>query len=321
MSLRALAMIAIAAALVCTDTALAQGDKEELGEIATKLNNPLGSLWMINVENDVARYRGFPVDGSKWVNTTIIQPVMPIPLTEKWNLINRPIIPFITAPKLSGAPRDFTQCPGNCQPGKFPPGPSVSSSRENGWGDIVFWSMISPSQPPKLPDGSSFVWGVGPSFQFPTATEDQFGSNKWSFGPSAVALRLPAPEQKLTLGLFQQHHFGTRGSGDQNVSRSQFQPIYWYKLPWGQWQIGGTPIININWKASNDNKITLPLELSISNTIRIGGKLPVRFGVGASLSVVAPDDYGQRWMLKFFVVPVIPSLIDKPILGRLFGDG
>ena len=313
---RAFAIIAVTATAVCAGPALAQGEEDELAEISRKLNNPLGSLWMIFLENDAVRYRGFPADGSKWVNSSIVQPVMPIPLTKKWNLINRPIIPFITAPVFKGAPPDFNQCPGNCEGGKFPPGPSISTSRESGWGDIVFWSMISPAEPPKFPDGSSFVWGVGPSFQFPTATEDQFGSGKWSFGPSAVAMRLPGPDQKLTLGLFQQHHFGTRGSGDENVSRSQFQPIYWYKLPWGQWQVGGTPIININWKASNDNKLTLPLELTVQNTIRIRGKMPLRIGVGLSYSVVAPEDYGARWMLKFFLVPVIPSLVKNPIFGR-----
>jgi hypothetical protein len=180
--------------------------------------------------------------------------------------------------------------------------------------------MLSPSEPPKLPDGSSFVWGLGPTFQFPTATEDQFGSDKWSFGPASVVLRLPTPEQKLTLGLLQQHHFGTHGSGDQNVSRSQFQPIYWYKLPWGGWQVGGNPTINVNWKASNDNKLTIPLEMTFQKTIRIAGKMPLNFGFGASVSVVAPEDYGQRWMLKFYIKPVIPALIKKPILGRFF-DG
>ena len=64
---------------------------------------------------------------------------------------------------------------------------------------------------------------------------------------------------------------------------------------------------------------TVPLELTLQNTIRFG-KMPVRIGFGASVSVVSPDDYGQRYMFRFFFVPVIPSLIEKPILGRFF-DG
>ena len=45
-----------------------------------------------------------------------------------------------------------------------------------------------------------------------------------------------------------------------------------------------------------------------------------RIGFGASVSVVSPDDYGQRYMFRTFFVPVIPSLIEKPILGRFFDD-
>jgi hypothetical protein len=45
--------------------------------------------------------------------------------------------------------------------------------------------------------------------------------------------------------------------------------------------------------------------------------MPMRIGIGMNYSVVAPDDYGQRWMIKFFIVPVIP----KPIKRPLFGEG
>ena len=48
--------------------------------------------------------------------------------------------------------------------------------------------------------------------------------------------------------------------------------------------------------------------------------MPVRIGVGVSYTAVAPDGYGQRLLLKFFVVPVIPSLIKAPILRRFFDD-
>jgi hypothetical protein len=305
-----------------------EGDGEALSleEVSRKLDNPLSDLWMIFVENDLSRFRGKPADGSKWVNTAIVQPVMPLALTEKWNLVSRPIIPIVTAPKFErpdSVPRrsfeGFNQCPGNClsqDPRDVFPGITPSTDRKTELGDIVFWSMVSPADPPELPDGSKFVWGIGPSFMFPTATEDQFGSEKWSMGPSAITLRLPPPGGKVTAGLFQQHLFSYGGSGDDDVRMSQFQPIYWYKLPWGQWQVGGFPMITVNWEADSDNKLTLPIELAVSNTFFVG-PMPMRIGIGMNYSVVAPDDYGQRWMIKFFIVPVIP----KPIKRPLFGEG
>jgi hypothetical protein len=41
----------------------------------------------------------------------------------------------------------------------------------------------------------------------------------------------------------------------------------------------------------------------------------VRFGVEYDYFVAHHDDYGPRHMLKFFLVPVIPSLVKNPIFG------
>jgi hypothetical protein len=299
----------------------AAGDDEgmSLEEISRMLDNPLGNLWIIFTENDLTRYRGDPAKGSKWVNTFLIQPVLPIPLTEKWNLVTRPIIPFITAPKIDVPTSLFGDCPGNCD--SKPPDKlglsGISASRENAWGDIVVWSMLSPSEPPKLPDGSSFVWGLGPSFRFPTATEDQFGSEKYSMGPSAIFLRLPPPEGRWTLGLFQQHHLWSIGgnSDRERVKTSQFQYIYWYSLPIEkEVSVGAFPMINVNWEADNDDKWSVPLGLGFSTTFFVG-PMPMRIGAEVDWYVVSPDNYGPKYMFKFFVVPVIPRLIKEPIFG------
>jgi len=286
-----------------------------LEEISRMLDNPLGNLWVIFLENDLARFKGDPADGWETVNTFMVQPILPIPLTEKWNLVSRPIIPIVSAPKFDLSVSRFGDCPGNCD-SQTPPRASVGSDRKTELADTFLWSMLSPAEPPKLPDGSSFVWGIGPSWRFPTATENQFGSEKWSVGPSNILLRLPPPEGHWTLGLFHHHHWSFAGDSDRkNVRTSQFQPIYWYKLPWGQWSIGGFPMINVNWEASNDNKLTLPLELALSNTFFVG-PMPIRVVAGFNYSVVRPDDYGQRWMFKLALVPVIPRLIKEPILSR-----
>ena len=286
-----------------------------LEEISRMLDNPVGNLWIIFMENDVARFKGRPADGWETVNTLIVQPILPVGLTEDWNLITRPIIPIVSAPKFQIP--DFGDCPGNCNSDPPPPGLRPPSDRKTELADIVMWSMLSPAEPPKLPDGSSFVWGLGPSFRFPTATEDQFGSEKWSNGPSNVLLRLAPPGGRWTFGLFQQHHFSVGGDDDRDAVRtSQFQPIYWYKLTEdGAWSIGGTPISSVNWKADSDNKLTLTLELAINRTLFLG-PMPIRFIAGFNYSVVRPDDYGQRWMFRFAVAPVIPRLVKKPILSR-----
>jgi hypothetical protein len=35
---------------------------------------------------------------------------------------------------------------------------------------------------------SRFLWGIGPTFIFPTASKDELGQEKWQAGPSAVGI-------------------------------------------------------------------------------------------------------------------------------------
>ena len=114
--------------------ALAEEADEEgamsLEEISRMLDNPLGNLWIIFIENDVLRFRGKPANGWKTINVLSIQPILPVPLTENWNLVTRPIIPIVSAPKFN-AP-NFGDCPGNCN--SRPAGARLSSDRETDLG-------------------------------------------------------------------------------------------------------------------------------------------------------------------------------------------
>ena len=85
-----------------------------LEEISRMLDNPLGNLWILFMQNDMMRMRGDPSDSSQWTNVLTIQPILPIPLTENWNLVARPIIPFITAPEFELDADGFGDCPPNC---------------------------------------------------------------------------------------------------------------------------------------------------------------------------------------------------------------
>ncbi len=312
----------VAAAFLIAAPVAAQDDEGEMSleEISGMLDNPLGNLWIIFTENDLMRYRGDPAPSSKWINSFLIQPILPVPLTKNWNLVTRPIIPLVTAPLLSLSPLDFGDCPGNCN---TPPGdpsallPSIGASRETAWGDIMVWSMLSPSEPRELGDGSKFVWGVGPAARFPTATEDQFGSERYSFGPSNLLMRLPAKDGRWTLGLFHQHHLWSFGGNSDRarVKTSQIQYIWWYKLPVeGEWSVGAAPMIDVNWEADDNDKLSLPIGIGAMTTFFLG-PMPVRFGVEFNWFVKSPDNYGKKWLIKFYFVPVIPRLIKNPIFG------
>lgn len=56
-----------------------------------------------------------------------------------------------------------------------------------GLGDTNPSRFLSPSKPGK------FVWSVGPTMTFPTATESELGRGKWSVGRTAVGLFMDGP--------------------------------------------------------------------------------------------------------------------------------
>lgn len=315
--------LASIALLVLANTAVASAPSEDEGEmsleeISRMLDNPLGNLWILFMQNDMMRMRGDPSESSQWTNVLTLQPIMPIPLTENWNLVARPIIPFITAPEFELGADAFGDCPPNCN--SEPPDFSVDSSRENAWGDIMLWTMLSPVEPVELGDGSKLVWGAGPAARFPTATKDKFGSEKYTFGPSALALRQPPKDHETdrwTLGLFTQHHLWSIGGSNSRdrVKTSQFQPIYWYQLDTEQpISIGAAPMIDVNWEADSRDKWSIPLGIGASTTMFMG-PMPVRFGVEFNWFVVSPDNYGKKFLIKFYFVPVIPRLIKEPVFG------
>jgi hypothetical protein len=95
-----------------------------------------------------------------------VNPVYPVTVGD-WNLVSRALIPManVDGPILG---------PSNPSPG---PGKGAS-----GLGDINYSLYFSPVEYDKV------IWGVGPSINLPTASDDQLGSGKWSAGITAVAL-------------------------------------------------------------------------------------------------------------------------------------
>ena len=71
----------------------------DLEALSRKMDNPLGSLWLLFVQNDMIRLSDdFPMKRKRWVNVTLLQPILPVPLGSDWLLVNRPTIPLIKGP-------------------------------------------------------------------------------------------------------------------------------------------------------------------------------------------------------------------------------
>src|ERR1035438_3646830 len=136
------------------------GDDEQAkeAELAKKLQNPVANLISVPIQNNW----DFGIGSANAMRYTAnIQPVIPVSLTEDWNLITRTIMPVIYAESTTAVGRDAW-----------------------GLGDITQSFFLSPKEPV-----GGWILGGGPVFLWPTATDSLLGSGKWGAGPTVVALR------------------------------------------------------------------------------------------------------------------------------------
>jgi len=270
-------------------TAPEGGDVSETGK---KLSNPLSNVWALFTEFDLNFSDGNLNTGHQQAGgRTIFQPIVPIPLYRRgekdWTFITRPTIPFLSSQPIPIGGDRF--------------------DHKGGLGDIQVPMLISP--PVK-----NWILGAGPTWLFPTATEKAFGRQQWGVGPAVVVGHYT---EKMTLGVFPQYFcgIGSRGRRSDVADASYINLLYFmsYNLP-NAWQIGFSPTVTYDRRASSGNKWNVPVGVTISKTARVGGMIS-KWELGFEYSVVRQDAFGQRAMVKLSVIPVIPSLIRKPLFG------
>ncbi len=252
--------------LILLYSAEAQAAGEQ--DLAKKLANPVSSLISVPLQGNVDCCFG-PKQGYRY--TLNLQPVVPVPLDDDWNLIVRTILPMV-----------YRQAPAAGFDDRF------------GLGDTEQSFFLSPA---KSRDG--VVWGVGPVFLWPTATDRAFGTGKWGAGPTAVALRQAGG---WTYGALANHVWSYAGHGDrESVSQSFVQPFLSYTFP-------STFGLSLSSETSYDwgrRAWTVPINAGVSRLLKIGGR-PVSVGLSGRYYARAPHD-GPKWGLRFVTTLLFPE--------------
>ena len=244
----------------------------DTAELAKASQNPVGNIISLPLKNSTSFGIG-PDDATS--NVLNIQPVYPVSLGSDWNLINRAIVPLIYQEEVI-------------------PGTGSAS----GLGDISYTGFFSPAKPGKV------IWGVGPSFLFPSATDDRFASDKLSVGAGVVALTMPG---NWVVGALAQNVWSV--AGDSNAADVNFlllQPIINYNLD-GGWYLKSVPVLTANWEADSSNRWTVPLGGGFGRITHVGNQ-PVDISIQGFYNVVRPepgfaqlpniDNQGDTWTLE-----------------------
>lgn len=280
----------------------AEPAQDDESELAKKLNNPVASLISVPFQANEDFHMGPTNKGYQFKLN--FQPVAPISLGKDWNLIVRTILPVIDqhdvfyqpVPRFPGLPeKTLNQIP-----------PALRDDAENlarklydhevkkhpqnrsqdGLGDTVQSFFLSP----KDPGPGGIIWGLGPVFLYPTATQDLLGGGKWGMGPTFVVLKQTGG---WTVGMLANQIWSIGGNEDRNnISASFIQPFIVYTTK-THTSFGLNTESTYDWETS---QWTVPINLSVTQILKIG-KQPMSIQLGGRYYADGPSgapDWGVR---------------------------
>jgi hypothetical protein len=194
---------------------------------------------------------GMPLKmGDRIQSDLLFQPLVNFKLTDDWTLFARPILTFVNSTPYVGA--------------------SGHDHRTTAFGDSVFAFALAPH--PLI--GGHLVLAAGPSFIFPTATENLIGQHTLQLGPDVGAVWLG---KHFIAYAFPQQWFKIGGSGPKTNQLSALLDFtYFFK---GGWSIGTEPNILVNWQAPSGQRGTLPVGPQVGKMCKCG-HTPTLFQVG-----------------------------------------
>jgi hypothetical protein len=222
---------------------------------ATQPSEDTNSAARSAAQNPVASVISIPIQGNtafgvgpyrRALNQTIVEPVIPLRLSQNWILITRTVTPIVVLPRLS-----------------------PTQGVKYGLGNMEPQFYFSPAHPGKL------IWGVGPQLYLPTASDDALSVNaslvpvgrKWGGGVATVGL---TQHGHWLGGLLLSNEWA--GLNHNHVNELTMNPFLFYNFQHG-WYLVSSEIMTADWTASRNQRWTVPAGGGFGRIFRLGPQM------------------------------------------------
>jgi opacity protein-like surface antigen len=253
---------------VSSEPTAASGPAEPSEDLQKQSQNPIADLVSVPFQSNTNFDTG-PFNRTQEILN--IQPVVPMHLSNDWNVISRTIIPVVSQPS------------------------PLLDSNTNGIGDITQSLFLSPAHPGDL------IWGAGPVFTIPSASDPTLGTGKVLFGPTAVFLTTPG---HWVLGVLLNNQWSVGGNPlTPAVNTFLAQPFANYNMAHG-WYLTTSPIITSNWLAASGQQWTVPIGGGIGRVFKLGDQ-PLNAQIAGYYNAVHPTGTSD-WQLRATLAFLFP---------------
>ncbi|MGD0074420.1 MAG: transporter [Candidatus Binataceae bacterium] len=237
-------------------------------ELAKSVHNPFEDFFRLPIQSTTGFQVGHNHNASDSLN---IEPLLPFSLNADWDLFARPSLTVTYLP---------------------------NPHEQFGLEDLQTSFFLTPAK------ASTWIWGVGPILQFPTASSSGLGTGRWSAGPTAALVYSEGPWSNYILAYQLMSFAGNRDRG--SVNQTYIEPEISYTFESG-WSVDCDPAITYDWTADAANAWTIPIGADISKAFKVGSQ-DLSLQVGAYDFLKRPGGTSQ-WIIRVNVTLLFPARI------------
>jgi hypothetical protein len=232
-------------------------------QLAKAALNPFSEDFKVPLQS-VTGFRVSPGDGTG--ENVNIEPVLPFAVSSEWGIIVEPLLAF-----------------------EYLPGPNAATGLQ----DMEISVFLTPERT------GSWIWGIGPIVEMPTATNSQLGTGKWSAGPTGAVIYSQGPWLNGVLASQLLSFAGDRHRAGVNLTSIEPQVSYTFA---NGWYVQSDPTITYDWTAA---AWTLPVGADIGKALTFREQA-MSLQAGAYDLVERPEDT-PAWIIRTEVTLLFPT--------------